>query len=196
MKRTKPVEKQQITIKKCSRAAWLTSPAKFGLFGLVWESFSPSSMVWPLFFFLFFFQQARSHTPLTWVQQSRPSFKAAAAAAAGPNMAISFPSAAVYQCHSGSTMQNPSLPFLSHSLCCSALLLPLRIIVKGRNFWLQAALFWPALYIYFSRSHRSIRLFFSGAASGSEKQGPLACQEKVLADTCGRWRWRTFCRRI
>lgn len=25
-----------------------------------------------------------------------------------PNMAISFPSAAVYQCHTGSTMQNPS----------------------------------------------------------------------------------------
>lgn len=24
-----------------------------------------------------------------------------------PNMAISFPSAAVYQCHTGSTMQNP-----------------------------------------------------------------------------------------
>lgn len=52
-----------------------------------------------------FFQQDCSHTSLTYDRQSRPSFKAAA----GPNMAISFPSAAVYQCHSGSTMQNLSL---------------------------------------------------------------------------------------
>lgn len=108
------------------------------------------------------FQQACSHTSLTYDRQSRPSFKAAA----GPNMAISFPSAAVYQCHSGSTMQNLSLCLPPSLTLLLSLASPSLHYCQGQEFLTPDSTPSSRVIYLFSRSHRSIRFFFSGAVSG------------------------------
>lgn len=108
------------------------------------------------------FQQACSHTSLTYDRQSRPSFKAAA----GPNMAISFSWAAVYQCHSGSTMQNLSLclpPLLTLLLSFAS---PSLHYCQGQKFLTPDSTPSNWVIYLFSRSCRSIQFFFSGVVSG------------------------------
>lgn len=108
------------------------------------------------------FQQACSHTSLTHDRQSRPSFKPAA----GPNMAISLPSAAVYQCHSGSTMQNLSLCFPPSLTLLLSLTSPSLHYCQGQEFLTPDSTPSSWVIYLFSRSHRSIWVFFSGALSG------------------------------
>lgn len=75
-----------------------------------------------------------------------------------------------------------SSAFLPLSRCCSASLLPLCIIVKGRNFWLQTALPPAQLYIYLAEATDQYASSFLEQHQASWTQ---AHQEKVLADTCG-----------
>lgn len=72
--------------------------------------------------------------------------------------------------------------FLPHSRCCSASRLPLCIIVKGRNFWLQTALPPAELYIYLAEATDQ---YDSSFLEWYQASWTEAHQEKVLADTCG-----------